>query len=1306
MCAISTGESPAAAGGADMADDALDSRHEALSADALTPSRPWPGLASFTEADQYFFRGRESEAEELARLVRREVLTVLFGRSGLGKTSLLNAGLFPRLRENLHLPVMIRLAHGAALPLRDQVWQALAAACSAAGVDATAPLPQASLWEHFHRAGAGFWNTRNRAVIPVLVFDQFEELFTLGQVDEETRRRAAAFVNELSDLIENRPPEALRQALDAGAVPAQSIDFSRRDCKVVLSFREDFLADVEGLRANIPSLMRNRYRLLPMDGYQARAVVDSGGALVVPAVAERIIGLAWRNRAEAPSADDYGRMEVDPALLSVICSELNLRRIAQGSDHIGAELVASAEREILVDFYERSLQDVDARVRVFIEDELITDAGHRDSYALEDALVLPGISRGDIERLVAGRLLRVDERFGVRRLELTHDVLTRVVKDSRDARQARDAAAAAAARVREALEIQRRNRRNAMWVGFALVFAMALLASAGYAAYEATVQRNRARMAQNDAVAAKQQLVKETEKSIRAKLAIEEAQQQMQRAAVELQKMGDAAAEADRRAKEAQAVAVKDAELAAIQQKRADEATAHAGQLTREAIISGVIANASAEDAEHPDRALLLGAEASRAAPVRLDAQLTQLARLIADDGVHKMLPIGDKVTASATSPDGKRMAMGTDGGDVIDLDLVNWTVLRRWRGHEAAVQALAYDQDTSRLVSADAKHTVIAWQARDGKEIGRVSVSNAPDISRIAVSHDGRFVAVAGHSSVHVLTMPGQPGVPVLKRVGTGDGRCLGFGREDATLLYGSGDSIVVAPLPGVAATGPGTAAEASLRTTRPSLTRTPDCRFDALLHTNPDGKRVVELRDESTDTVIGTLDAAEGELQAVFESGGGFFALRSAHTTSVWKLQPLQKIGTVAAEDGRAVRMALSPDGRWLATALASGQEMVQPVNGGRARVKTRQGQRLAAFQFAPNGNTVAYQIDQQETLYTIWSLAPGSVLRSGKGLYHAEEVEFNRSGKVLATVPEGTDIADFWNPDDVTQLRSEPGMRRAEFSPDGSLLAIQRANGTVDVVDMTGRVLRQLQKRADADVERFAISWDNRRLAITLSDGSIHVYEIDTGRDTVLSGKRGSEVVAFGPDGRVLAVGGDDGVVRLYRFGSRAAMTELADPHKDRVRQLVFSPDGKRLASGGDDEMAILHDVESGQTVARFGPHDGPVDRLVFVGNGEALVSGEAKGERQVWDLRKGSQLARLRAAGGTVSSVDISPGGRRVAVLHEDRTVSLRNWDSESMLTDACAIANRNLDCAEWRQFMSGMPYRKTCAALPAPKPVCR
>ena len=62
------------------------------------PQHPWIGLASFTEGDRQFFAGRGDEIEQLLRLVRRDTLTLLYGISGLCKTSLLRAGLFPALR--------------------------------------------------------------------------------------------------------------------------------------------------------------------------------------------------------------------------------------------------------------------------------------------------------------------------------------------------------------------------------------------------------------------------------------------------------------------------------------------------------------------------------------------------------------------------------------------------------------------------------------------------------------------------------------------------------------------------------------------------------------------------------------------------------------------------------------------------------------------------------------------------------------------------------------------------------------------------------------------------------------------------------------------------------------------------------------------------------------------------------------------------------------------------------------------------------------------------------------------------------
>src|ERR1041384_4729928 len=74
-----------------------------------TSASPYLGLRSFSEADRELFHGREAESDELFHLVQRDTLSVVFGMSGLGKSSLLRAGLFPRLRDAGLLPIIVRL---------------------------------------------------------------------------------------------------------------------------------------------------------------------------------------------------------------------------------------------------------------------------------------------------------------------------------------------------------------------------------------------------------------------------------------------------------------------------------------------------------------------------------------------------------------------------------------------------------------------------------------------------------------------------------------------------------------------------------------------------------------------------------------------------------------------------------------------------------------------------------------------------------------------------------------------------------------------------------------------------------------------------------------------------------------------------------------------------------------------------------------------------------------------------------------------------------------------------------------------
>ena len=115
---------------------------------AIDAQNPWPGLSAFDEAAERFFNGRDAESAELLRLVGQAPLTVLFGKSGLGKTSLVQAGLFPRLRQQNVLPVYVRLdVRERSAPLIEQAATALQAEIGKHGVDATASNASENLWD-------------------------------------------------------------------------------------------------------------------------------------------------------------------------------------------------------------------------------------------------------------------------------------------------------------------------------------------------------------------------------------------------------------------------------------------------------------------------------------------------------------------------------------------------------------------------------------------------------------------------------------------------------------------------------------------------------------------------------------------------------------------------------------------------------------------------------------------------------------------------------------------------------------------------------------------------------------------------------------------------------------------------------------------------------------------------------------------------------------------------------------------------------------------------------------------------------
>ena len=416
-----------------------DSSSTSAGSATIDPQNPWLGLSSYTEENRANFHGRDEEAAELARRVQRKLLTVLFGQSGLGKTSLLRAGLVPRLRGEGYCPVYVRVDYSPDSPApSEQIKQAIFRATEAAGHWSRpgSAVEGESLWEFLHHRGDLLRDASGSTLLPLLIFDQFEEIFTLAQADDAGRLRAKRFLDDLADLVENRPPAELERRLEEDDAVAEDYDFARADYRILIALREDYLAHLESVKGAMPSITQNRMRLARMTGAQAlSAVVNPGGRLVSQEVAESIV------RFVAGGAE-LANAEVEPSLLSLICRELNTVRLAQGRAEISADLLAGSRDSILTEFYERALADQPPGVRRVIEDELLTESGYRESLAEErvsKALAAAGAAPDALATLVDRRLLRIEERLDMRRVELTHDVLCGVVRSSRDLRHEREA---------------------------------------------------------------------------------------------------------------------------------------------------------------------------------------------------------------------------------------------------------------------------------------------------------------------------------------------------------------------------------------------------------------------------------------------------------------------------------------------------------------------------------------------------------------------------------------------------------------------------------------------------------------------------------------------------------------------------------------------------------------------------------------------------------------------------------------------------------------------------------------------------
>lgn len=374
----------------------------------------YPGTSPFDDSpeDVSRFFGRDEEADELYLRVLSVPLLVQFGTSGLGKTSLLHAGLFPRLRQKPFLPVMIRL-NTAEDSLIDSVVRSVQKSCEIEGLHFT-PRDTSSL-------GAFLSTTTifrdDLLLTPVLVFDQFEEVFTLR--DAEFR---ASLATELGALV-RRPM-----------------------LKTVISLREDYVGSLEEFSSSIPGLFQERLRLEPFSERAARAAVTCPALLEGPFDSPRF--------ALEPGTLDAliqylrGRSGViEPIQLQLLCR--HAETIASGKARLGDDGVvrltlddfrgSQSFASVLENFYRDTLRKIAPHAQRkhaarLCEEGLLGSDGHR--LMLEERQILHDfeVRPETLHVLTQEKLIRREERMESTFYEISHDRLAESIFNARTVR--------------------------------------------------------------------------------------------------------------------------------------------------------------------------------------------------------------------------------------------------------------------------------------------------------------------------------------------------------------------------------------------------------------------------------------------------------------------------------------------------------------------------------------------------------------------------------------------------------------------------------------------------------------------------------------------------------------------------------------------------------------------------------------------------------------------------------------------------------------------------------------------------------
>lgn len=1265
---------------------------------------PYVGPRAY-EAHEILY-GRDREIRQLAALLVAERIVLLHSPSGAGKTSLLQAGLIPRMSaEDFYVLPVVRVNLEAPL-----------------GINGTAPnryllstllsleeaVPEANRLDMANLPGMNldvYLNNRFRPedapTSELIIFDQFEEVLTVAPSDREGK---LVFFEQLGTALRNR------------------------DRWAVFSMREDYVAALAPYLRPIPNRLSAAFRLDLLGRDAAMQAIQkpakAAGVDFTTLAAEKLVDDLSQVQEQDLDGNIVTRpgLYVEPVQLQVVCYRL-------WDTHVTEDLIISVEDlsqvgtvdDSLASYYAESVARASADVKVeeraireWFGNRLITVEGVR-AQVLQRAGVSDGLDNRAINKLVDAHILRAEKRAGSTWYELAHDRMIVPIRKSNA----------------EWFENNLRlfQVQAGLWDKHGRGEGM-LLRGAALAEAEQEANIIALTPVEKDFLEASASAHERREKEKRRNRAMTILAIAATILAIVAVVLGIAA--------------VNSRETAIAERDRAD-------RLAKVGLSLQLIRQSQRfPDSLGENHALkgLLAVEAVRLYP-DLDTNQTLGNFLDISGRIIGKIEQNYAVTAIAFSPDGQFLVTGAGDG-AVRVWKFNENEAKEpqevWgKKHKASITSVAFSPDGSRVLSSSMDGTARIWEAATGRET--VSIQHDAPVYSAVFSLDGRWVASSSQDNT-IRVWEIDTGKEVAKMAHADaittvafspDGRWIvsgnldgvarlweaRSGQEVASLShYGAVNSVAFSPDGRLVVSGSqdGTVRVWEAATANELVMMQHDKGVTSVAF-SPDGRWVISGSDDETiriwETTTGNnvvMMQNDVAVISVVVSPDGLWVLsrRKDNTIQMWEAATGREVAKMQHEDS-VTSAIFSPDGRRVVSSSQDGYAYIWEPANERDIERMHHDRNVTSMAFSPDGKWVVS--GSYDRLARNWEVATDRILARMQHDGMVTSVAYSPNGQWIASGSEDKAVR-VWEAAtgrELARMQHEDSVTSLAFSQDGSRVVSGSYDGTARVWQVaTGSLVSKIQHE-EGEVVTSVMFTPDGLLVITGSYGFVQVSDAASGNQVAkMHPDAPVSSIALSPDGIRVVSGCEDGTVRVWdtKTGKEltaseelpvaqetAAMQVIPKMRHDKVvTSVAFSPDGRLIVSGSYDGTVRVWEMQTGRQVAMM-QHDKDVYSVAFNRDGQWVVSGSEDGTVRVWEAATGKEVARIQI-GAPVISVAFSPNYRRVASLDGNNQLQVSVFLPQDLIDAACSRLTRNLSQVEWKRYIGDtMPYRSTCPNLP-------